>query len=94
MNQETEDAKRRAVDSAAKSATPTGMDKIRKELAKKAGLFKRVFLTADGEQVMKILEDAFDGDTIFNVDPHKTAYNLGHRDVVMYIKQMIKFEVD
>ena len=41
-----------------------------------------------GKQVIQALEDTFyDGD-IFDPDPYQTAYNLGRRDVVAYMKQL------
>lgn len=94
MTQETEDAATQAARLARLANAATGKSKIREELDRKAGIFKRTFLTKDGEQALQMLEDAFNDDDLFNADPHRTAYNLGRRDVVMYIKQLIKFEVD
>jgi hypothetical protein len=68
----------------------------RKELAldnvrKKSADFHTLFTSPVGEKVLKYLEDEFDKDEIFQVgDPHATAYMLGKRDVIVYIRQMIR----
>lgn len=63
-----------------------------KKLREKAARFYRLFKTHDGEQVLKDLEDEFDADDLFNENPHKTNYNVGRRDAVVYIKQLMRYE--
>ncbi len=59
----------------------------------KSGFFYRIFTSPDGEKVLEWLEDEFDRDEIFQRgDPHTTSYNLGKRDVVVYIRQMIRLK--
>jgi hypothetical protein len=41
-----------------------------------------------GKAVVEALEDTFCNVELFSPDPHVTAYNLGRRDVVEYIKQL------
>lgn len=68
---------------------------MRASLTRKISMFKKVFATADGEKLLQFLEDEFDKDNIFvDGDPHKTSYNLGRRDVVIYIKQMLRAKDD
>lgn len=64
---------------------------VEKRTREKANNFARLFATPRGKIVMEALENEFDSSTIFDPDPNITNYNLGRRDVVIYIKQMIKF---
>ncbi|KKN23611.1 hypothetical protein LCGC14_0903130 [marine sediment metagenome] len=60
-------------------------------LAKKTKRFHKLFTSPIGKQVLQDLEDEFNQDQIF--DPNSdsvTAHNLGQRDVVIYINQMIR----
>ena len=58
---------------------------------KKIELAQKIFNTADGERFLKVLEDEFDRDNIFAPgDPYSTSYNCGRRDVVVYIKQLMR----
>ncbi len=41
-----------------------------------------------GKEVIKMLEDEFFNGPLFDSDPHVTAYNLGRRDAVMYLKEL------
>lgn len=46
-----------------------------------------------GKAVVKSLETTFyDTDNLFDPDPYVTAYNLGRRDVVSYMKQLQRIE--
>lgn len=66
---------------------------VRERLAKKAGYFYRVFSSPDGEKVLEFLEEQFDSNDIHVPgDSHSTEYNLGRRDVVVYIKQMKRYK--
>ncbi len=57
----------------------------------KAGYFYRIFTSPDGKKVLEWLEEEFDADEIFTAgEPDTTSYNLGKRDVVVYIRQMIR----
>lgn len=67
-------------------------EQVKQELFKKADIVKRVLCTADGEKLLKFLEEEFDHEQIFTPgDPHHTAYRLGQRDVVVYLKQMKRY---
>ncbi len=53
--------------------------------------FHILFTSPVGVKVLKYLEDEFDQEDIFQAGvPDGTAYNLGRRDVVLYIRQMIR----
>jgi len=59
----------------------------------KSGYFYRIFTSPDGKKVLKWLEEEFDKDEIFQPgDPHATAHMLGKRDVIVYIRQMIRLK--
>ena len=58
---------------------------------KKSADFHKLFTSPIGEKVLRYLEDEFDADEIFQAGvPDGTAYNLGRRDVIVYIRQMIR----
>lgn len=64
----------------------------KEKLARKASIFKQVFNTPDGKEVLSALEKEFNADNIFEKGlPDATAYNLGRRDVVVYIKQLLEY---
>ena len=68
---------------------------VEEALLNKSSDFKQCFLTATGESVLKALEEEFNSDTIFNPNSDSaTAYALGQRDVVIYIKQMLKYKTE
>lgn len=59
----------------------------------KSGNFHKLFTSPIGVQVLKNLEDEFDKEEIFREGvPDGTAYNLGRRDVCVYIRQMIRLK--
>ena len=60
-------------------------------LRQKARLFQQVFGTAAGEQVLEALDEEFNGVEIKAPTDSDTNYNLGRRDVVMYIHQLLRF---
>ncbi len=64
----------------------------KEKLARKASVFKQVFNTPDGKQALNILEQEFNRLDIFEKGaPDATAYNLGRRDVVVYINQLLRY---
>lgn len=88
---ESEDEATKAAREATQDQQPSNLEKARESLSKKSGVFKRVFLTADGDEVIKALEEEFDT-ILFNPDTNRTNYNLGSRDLLVYIKQLLKYE--
>ncbi len=67
------------------------MPDIHQRTAYKAGLFRDVFDNEQGQKVLAMLEDELNPDDIFNLDPNTTAYTLGRRDALVYIKQLINY---
>tara|TARA_Y100000034_G_scaffold123003_1_gene169208 strand:- start:14967 stop:15194 length:228 start_codon:yes stop_codon:yes gene_type:complete len=68
-------------------------EEIRAGVARKADMFKRFFNSADGEEILQALEEEFNHDQIVvPQDPHMTHYKLGQRDVVVYIRQLLRYE--
>ena len=61
-------------------------------LGKKAGNFHKLFTSPVGVKVLKALEEEFNPDVLMNPDPHMTSYNVGRRDVIVYIRQMIRYK--
>jgi hypothetical protein len=66
--------------------------KEKQKLRDKAVRFHRLFSTHDGQQVLQDLEDEFNQDELFDDNPYKTNYNIGRRDVIVYIKQLMRYE--
>lgn len=61
-------------------------------LARKASVLQRTFDSPLGKESLAILESEFDNEQIMVPgQPDTTHYNLGRRDVVVYIRQMIRF---
>ncbi len=70
----------------------TGLEKVQARLAKKSASVQ-AFLRSDvGREVIRVLEDEFYNGELMADTPEKTAYNLGRRDVVMYLKQLQRWD--
>lgn len=78
--------------SATPKAVKTTVEDIRRRIRKKGAALMEFMNSATGKAVVKALEDEFYHGEIFDSDPHKTAYNLGRRDVVVYLKQLQRFK--
>lgn len=66
------------------------LEKVYEHIRKKAKVFYSVFKSSQGQEILKALEDEFDHSDIKSSDPHETYYRLGQRDVVVYIRQLLK----
>lgn len=64
----------------------------RKNLSRRAILFRQVFNSEDGKKVLAVLEAEAEPEVLFDENPHKTAYNCGRRDLLIYIKQLLRYE--
>ena len=64
----------------------------KKELMRKAAKFNQLFTTPNGKEILDLLESEFEPVEIFHDNPHRTSYNAGRRDVVQYIKQMMRVD--
>jgi len=55
---------------------------------RKSGVVSRVFASPDGKELLKLLDETFCQRSLFDEDPNKTAYNIGQRDLVVYLQQL------
>lgn len=70
----------------------TTVDDIKRRLRQKAGAVSEVLSGPAGKALMKALEEEFyDGEIADPSNTNQTFYNLGRRDVVVYLKQLQKF---
>lgn len=66
--------------------------RLREALLEKSNLIKSVFDTYAGKKLMEALEEEFNKDNIFSQCQNTTNYNLGRRDVVIYLKELLKYK--
>lgn len=66
------------------------LEERRRELLRKAADFEQLFETPTGKKVLEHLEAEFNPVALFSDNPHRTSYNTGRRDVVEYIKEMMR----
>lgn len=75
------------------SKPPSKKQQAVDNVVNKSGYFYRIFTSPDGKKVLEWLEEEFDADEIFAAgEPDTTSYNLGKRDVIVYIRQMIRLK--
>lgn len=66
--------------------------KVKVVLARKAAAVQQLLNNPVGQELIKILEDEFlRGELFAGADTHRTAYNLGARDVVVYLRQLADY---
>lgn len=63
-------------------------DDLRKKLETVAKAARIVFATPEGETVLADLEAAFVYGDLLGDTPEKTAFNLGAREVVLYLRAL------
>ena len=61
-------------------------------LEKKAKDFYQIFTSPRGVKVLEALEEEFNPDKLLGKTDAETNYKVGGRDVVIYIRQMIRFK--
>lgn len=67
---------------------------VKKRLKDKASRI-RMFMNSElGGEIIKALEDEFYHGNLYDKDVNQTAYNLGRRDVVVYLKQLQNWRLD
>jgi len=64
------------------------LSSLKKKLKNKSARINMFMNSELGQEVIKALEDEFYHGALFEDDPYKTAYNLGRRDVVVYLKEL------
>ena len=63
-------------------------DDLRKKLDVVAKSARTIFATPEGEAVLADLEAAFVFGDLLGESPEKTAFNLGAREVVLYLRAL------
>jgi len=66
------------------------VEEAKRDLLAKAAKFHDLFNTPNGKEILAALEHEFEPTAIFSDNPHRTSYNAGRRDVVQYIKEMMR----
>ncbi|AEM62903.1 hypothetical protein phiVC8_p06 [Vibrio phage phiVC8] len=66
-------------------------EEVEASAKKKAAAFAAVFRTPDGERVLEAIRQEFDKDELRGNTVEGTYFNLGRRDVLVYIEQMIRY---
>ena len=61
-------------------------------LGQKAGNFHKLFTSPVGVKVLESLEEEFNPDVLLGKTDAETNYKVGGRDVVIYIRQMIRYK--
>ena len=64
----------------------------REALGQKATDFYQLFTSPVGVKVLTSLEEEFNPDVLLGKTDAETNYNCGKRDVVIYIRQMIRYK--
>jgi hypothetical protein len=67
------------------------VEQIRRRLRKKSALLVSFMNSEVGKAVVKALEDEFYHGNLFDPDPYVSAYNMGRRDVVVYLHQLQRY---
>lgn len=70
----------------------TKLLEAKRKLSRRATIFRQVFNTDEGKEVLQVLEQEAEPERLFDENPHKTAYNCGRRDLLIYIKQILRYE--
>lgn len=65
-------------------------EEAKQNIKKLATTYRRLFETPNGMKVLLDLESEFEPDKLMGNNDAQTNYNVGKRDVVRYIKQMIR----
>ena len=68
-------------------------DDILASLRRKTGKVRLLFNTALGLEVLEILADEFDAPDLRGSTVEDTYFQLGRRDVLVYIKQLLEAEM-
>ena len=66
----------------------TTVEDIKRRIRTKGAALVQFMNSPVGKGVIEALEETFYDGELFDKDPYKTAYNLGRRDVVSYLKQL------
>jgi hypothetical protein len=75
-------------------ASDERVQKLRNNLQKKSVPFYNVFNTMEGQEVLAQLAAEFAPTIIVHDSPHQTIVKAAQRDVIEYIKSMIRLRED
>lgn len=64
------------------------------EVRRRRVLMARVFGSPDGQEALGLLVREFGGSSYAKGDPYHTAYLNGARDLLLYVQQMTKENID
>jgi hypothetical protein len=71
----------------------TAEEMHQQKLIRKADLFREVFENNPyGQRVLKALEEEFNHDSIFDLEPLLMAKKATERDVINYIKSLLEYD--
>ena len=65
---------------------------IRERLGTKASAVSGLLRSETGAEFLRVLTEQFYDGELMGSTPEATAYNLGRRDVVVYIRQLMAWE--
>ena len=72
-------------------ATSTQIERLRRELAdEKGNTVRRALSTPDGKFLLQVLEKAFVEGELLGETDRETFFNLGAREVVVYLRSLVK----
>lgn len=72
-------------------AQPERLNALRAKLRAKAAPVARLLESPDGAEMMRVLEDEFFNGPMLGDTPEKTAFNVGAREVVLYLRLLRDF---
>lgn len=70
----------------------TRQEELRAEALRKASIYQRFFLSAEGQEILKDLRDAFDSPKLVSELPHYTHVRAGELNVLRYIDEVLKVD--
>ena len=68
----------------------TDIARARHELRQKSKAIQEALSTHSGRILLQTLQEQFNSDTVVSDNPYMTHYNLGQRDVVVFLEQVLK----
>lgn len=67
---------------------PEPLEQLRAKLGQKAAAVSRLLATEDGRLLLEALEAQFFNGRLLGSTPEQTAFNVGAREVVVYLRQL------
>jgi hypothetical protein len=73
---------------------PSNLDDFKKNLIRKSSLARKTFSTEEGKELLEILKNEFMPENLIGDDVNNTYFNLGRRDVIIYIEQLMRVDYE